>query len=445
MTSDVLIGIPVCSHVTGTLNTSTFDNVTVTTSTAGPVVLYRETFGAPAGTDLASIPFDWQTFESNGVARTAVNVNRTATNPGDPTDAVNTTSAGPNQDGSFTAFATGWLYEQSAQRLAMTPEFSFNPADFSIIKFSWNQMNADATRGTRLAIRVGTQWYVHATVQNGGLGTATDWAANGQAKEVTFNPAAANWRILNFNGNYTMGATPGTGTGANSTLGNITVGAQPGANLSGTITAFGIFSDGVGTGNSRFDTFAITATSSSLPSPWASTDVGAVTAAGSASHSAGTFTLNGDGSDIFGTADAFLFVYQPASGDCDIRARVATIEPTNPWAKAGVMIRESLNANSAHAMTIISPSNGVSFQRRVSTGASSGSTTIAGIAAPHWVRMVRSGSTFTSSHSSDGVSWTTVGSTNITMGSSVFIGLPMTSHTPGVLGTSTIDNVTAVP
>ena len=130
----------------------------------GPVVLYRETFGAPSGADVVSTVFDWQSFESNGVARTAANINRSDTAPGRPADAVNTTSGGPHFDGSFTAFAPGGHYLQPARRLSFTPEFSFNPADFGSITFSWYQLNAASTRGTRLAIRVGSQWYVHAAV-----------------------------------------------------------------------------------------------------------------------------------------------------------------------------------------------------------------------------------------------------------------------------------------
>src|SRR6185295_12801032 len=194
----------------------------------------------------------------NGVYRTAANVNCTATTPGNPVNVANTSSAGPNSDGTTTALATGWHYLQPAQRLSITPEFSVNPASFTTLKFSWQQLNADATRGTRLAIRIGSTWYVSATVLTGGTGTTADWGTLSQLQEVTFNPAAANWRLLNFNGNYTMGGSPGTGTGASSSLGSITVGAQPASSLSGTINAFGLFSDGVGAGNTRFDSFTVT-------------------------------------------------------------------------------------------------------------------------------------------------------------------------------------------
>ncbi len=49
------------------------------------------------------------------------------------------------------------------------------------------------------------------------------------------------------------------------------------------------------------------------------------------------------------------------SGDGEITARVDSLTPTDPWTKAGVMIRETLNANSRFAYTLVSAGNGVSF------------------------------------------------------------------------------------
>jgi fibronectin type 3 domain-containing protein len=180
-----------------------------------------------------------------------------------------------------------------------------------------------------------------------------------------------------------------------------------------------------------------------LPSPWVTQDIGAVGVAGSASYSTNTFTLTGSGTDIWLANDEFRYVYQPVSGDCTIVARVATIESVDPWSKGGVMIRESLDANSAYASVFVTPSNGVSFQRRTSTGAISVSTTTAGLTAPHWVKVLRIGSTFSGSRSVDGVTWTTIGSTTITMGTSVHLGLAITSHDNTNLCTATMDNVAA--
>ncbi len=180
-----------------------------------------------------------------------------------------------------------------------------------------------------------------------------------------------------------------------------------------------------------------------LPAPWASADIGAVGAPGGASVSGSTFTVWGSGSDIWNSADEFHYVYRPVTGDVTVTARVTSLQNTDPWAKAGVMIRETLNANSRHASTLVTPSNGVSFQRRTITGSGSSHTTTGGIAAPHWVRITRSGDTFTSHRSADGVTWVQIGTpVTIAMSANVFVGLPMTSHVKSSLGTAVFDNVT---
>ena len=131
----------------------------------------------------------------------------------------------------------------------------------------------------------------------------------------------------------------------------------------------------------------------------------------------GTFTVKGSGSDIWNTADAFHFVYQPRTGDGEIIAQVASVQNTDVWAKAGVMIRDTLNANSKHAMMVVTPGNGVSFQQRTSTGGTSVDTTTTGRTAPQFLRPTRVGSTFTAYYSSNGTSWTQIGSTTISMSS----------------------------
>src|SRR5207249_12168177 len=70
-------------------------------------------------------------------------------------------------------------------------------------------------------------------------------------------------------------------------------------------------------------------------------------------------------------ADGFQYMYQPLSGDGQIVARVASQQNTDPWAKAGVMIRETLTAGSKNAMMAITPGNGLDFQFRSDAGISS--------------------------------------------------------------------------
>jgi endoglucanase len=179
----------------------------------------------------------------------------------------------------------------------------------------------------------------------------------------------------------------------------------------------------------------------SLPAPWSTSDIGAVGVAGSASYSSGTFNVNGSGADIWNAADEFRYVYQTLTGNGSIVARVTSLTNTNAWAKAGVMIRESLAANSTHAATVVTPANGVSFPRRTTTGALSTSATVAGQVVPKYVKIERSGSTFTSSYSNDGITFTTVGTVSISMSSTVYVGLCLTSHNDGVLASASFTNV----
>jgi regulation of enolase protein 1 (concanavalin A-like superfamily) len=180
---------------------------------------------------------------------------------------------------------------------------------------------------------------------------------------------------------------------------------------------------------------------SPLPSGWSSRDLGAVGAAGSASASSGVYTVRGAGADIWGTADAFHFTYREMSGDGRIVARVTGLNDTHRWAKAGVMIRESLTAGSRHAMMVTSPSMGMAFQRRLSTSGESVHTAGSGSAAPRWVALERSGNVIFAYESTNGVNWTLVGSQTIAMNQNVYVGLAVTSHVQGTLTTATFDDV----
>jgi phospholipase D-like protein len=178
-----------------------------------------------------------------------------------------------------------------------------------------------------------------------------------------------------------------------------------------------------------------------LPSPWVHQDVGAVGIPGSASFSGGVFTVAGAGSDIWGAADSFHFVYQPLTGDGQIVARVASIQNTSPNAKAGLMFRSSLSATAANVIIDVQPGGSIEFMSRTSDGGSTAWLAGGTSPAPTWLRLVRSGSTVTGSVSSDGVTWTTIGSTSATLGSGASVGLIVTSHNTSQLNTSTFDSV----
>lgn len=172
----------------------------------------------------------------------------------------------------------------------------------------------------------------------------------------------------------------------------------------------------------------VTVEAVTLPSPWQTRDVGNPAVAGSASHNADTFTVAGAGADIGGSTDQFRFVYQPFEGDGAVTACVTSLDFVDAWTKAGVMIRQDLDASSPYAFSLLSSGWGAAFHHRTATGqAASQSDPVPGVP-PHCLRLVRQGSTFTAYGAMDGAAWTPMGTATIAMGSSVLVGLAVTSH-----------------
>jgi hypothetical protein len=178
-------------------------------------------------------------------------------------------------------------------------------------------------------------------------------------------------------------------------------------------------------------------------------DIGNPSAPGNYSVVSGVYTIEGDGDDIWGIDDDFYYVYIPLSGDGEMIARVVSIEHTNNWAKAGVMIREDLTDTSSHATMIATPPAGTvdTYSFQWVNGANRDNHLSAGdVTLPSWVKIVRIGDDFTGYYAPDvGGSpgtWVQVATTNISMVQDVYIGLCVTSHADGVLCTAVFDNVT---
>jgi hypothetical protein len=191
--------------------------------------------------------------------------------------------------------------------------------------------------------------------------------------------------------------------------------------------------------------FATSAAAQSLPAGWATADIGAVDAVGSASGSGGSFSLRGAGADIWGTADALRFAYTTLDGDGSIVTEVTAEQAISNWTKAGVMFRESLDPGSPQALMLVSPGKGLAFQRR--TAANGVSTNTAGPAgtAPYFVKLTRAGNSVTAAASPDGTHWTTIGSDTIAMPATIYVGLAVSSHVAGTLATAAFASTAVTP
>jgi len=130
--------------------------------------------------------------------------------------------------------------------------------------------------------------------------------------------------------------------------------------------------------------------SAALPKGWQSQDIN--TTGGSADESGGTWTVTGDGADVWGSSDAFHFAYVPLSGDGMIVARVVDNGTgSNAWAKGGVMIRETLDPDSKHMIMALTGSEGggIGFQGRFESAGANSSSMHGDITAspPYWVKL----------------------------------------------------------
>lgn len=177
-------------------------------------------------------------------------------------------------------------------------------------------------------------------------------------------------------------------------------------------------------------------------------DIGGVYTAGSTSLTGGVYTLKGSGDDIFFNSDGFQFALTQLTGDGEIRARVTSQTNLNPWAKAGVMVREDLSAGSRHSMMFTTPTSANNGFGSVWRSAPNATTNYA--AGPNlnptnnWVRLVRVGNNLTSYASTDGTTWVTVNTVTLSnLPASVYVGLALTSGSTQ-LSTATFDNVQIV-
>lgn len=179
-------------------------------------------------------------------------------------------------------------------------------------------------------------------------------------------------------------------------------------------------------------------------------DIGNPAIRGSWSRAAdGRFTLEAAGTDIQYASDQCYFVYRTWTGDFDVQVKVESLAQTDAWAKAGLMARASLAANSADVSVLATPAARFEFQYRPRDGAL---VVYQGSQAPvtypnTFVRLRRRGNVFTAFVGTSGADWSQVGEATIALPATVLLGMPVTSHNPAQKTRATFFNLgeTVVP
>lgn len=150
----------------------------------------------------------------------------------------------------------------------------------------------------------------------------------------------------------------------------------------------------------------------------------------------GTLTVRGSGADVGDPTDQFYFAAKTASGNTSLTVKVPVFPTaTNGEARAGIMLRESLDAGSRNALLYVSPTNGVGFQYRRDTGGGTqrrGQNVIppTSVKLPIWLRLERRAGIVTAFTSADGTNYDLRGSVSFRppLTDTLYAGLAVTAH-----------------
>ncbi|HEX6360949.1 DUF1349 domain-containing protein [Actinophytocola sp.] len=122
--------------------------------------------------------------------------------------------------------------------------------------------------------------------------------------------------------------------------------------------------------------------------------------------------------------DAFTFVHRTLTGDGSITARVAALpDNAEPWAKAGVILKQGTEPGSSYAAVLLTGHHGVRMQHNYTedvAGPSSNQDS-------QWLRLSRKGDSLTGEVSLDGERWVTISTVQLGLGERVQAGMFVSS------------------
>ncbi|MGO8929000.1 MAG: lamin tail domain-containing protein [Limisphaerales bacterium] len=172
--------------------------------------------------------------------------------------------------------------------------------------------------------------------------------------------------------------------------------------------------------------------------PYTPLAIGNPPAAGGIIGAPGGYDVGSSGNNVGGTADQFQFAYQARNGDFDVKVRLQSLSQVSSFTKAGLMAREDLSAGGRFAGVFATPAmNGCFFEWR--DPASTAAQSSGGFPANYpmtWLRLTRSGSTFSGFAGYDGTNWTLLGSATISFSNQVFFGFAVSSYVSGQVATA---------
>lgn len=173
-------------------------------------------------------------------------------------------------------------------------------------------------------------------------------------------------------------------------------------------------------------------------------DVGTVLHAGSVDYDAAkqTYTISGSGENMWSTKDAFHFAWKKASGDITLTADISFLgKGAQEHRKAVLMVRQSLDSDSAYADVALHGNGLTSLQYREEKGVATHEIQ-ANVSAPKRLRLVKRGAYFSMwLADEDGKFQLASGSTRIALQAPFYVGIGVCSHDANVIEKAVFSNV----
>jgi hypothetical protein len=175
-----------------------------------------------------------------------------------------------------------------------------------------------------------------------------------------------------------------------------------------------------------------------------SDDVGAPPIKGSAEYDPATkqYKITGSGTDIWGKADQFHYVWREISGDFTVTATAKFLTDGIDHRKAVIMLRQSPDADSPFIHLVIHGNGMPGVQFRNAKGANTNTVDLPVEGPGTWkMKLVRQGAAIGVWIAKDGGPLRELGHTQNQLGSPVLIGLGVSSHTQTATNTVLFSDV----
>jgi endoglucanase len=162
---------------------------------------------------------------------------------------------------------------------------------------------------------------------------------------------------------------------------------------------------------------------------WSAQDVGSPLSGGQDLVDATHFSLYGGGSDIWGSHDAFRYLYRPLSYATTLTATITSMEALGSYCKGGLMVRGGLTDDASFALLSVFPEGGLQFTvRKEKGGAAVGSSSIV-LTFPATLRLTVSGHEVQASYRDSSGDWKSFGDPQcVELGASPLAGVVACSH-----------------